>query len=513
MRATIIAIVIAASASAHATRLVIADGTSASLVEAGATSAKVVARIKLRANVQTIVWIDRDPVALLDNGAVGTLTAKGFVPIATPQSSTLELPRPNADLERREQPLWQLIGSTTGELWLGRCDWGFPADGQFICENWLYARLGTGAKLTSRVSPSDGNPSWEGWPTVEPAPNVAITFAKRPRDNHDISDSAETMTCSYRGTTTTFPDGELEWTEHGTLRWISRDPPIFVIDSLANGYMVIVEPTVFEGCTPSNASGLKGYVGPDDLFVLASGGGTSLRKHDKQLLALPAASFVAFEPPPRATPAAAEAFTVLEHELAGDASMFAADAIVLSPAPAVGTPKLVKHASARIERFATETLGVGMSLAAELVLDGKPYRTVQLIDASGHVIVATFAPVKSLAAGGAAPALPSPSPPGLLAAFAASPTTAAKAINNGGVVFGTELGEDAIDNGKDAAELLASWGKLALTLDPSAREVHTASYGYAIATVALGKSRMIALVIGAATKTGWTLAAIHYLGL
>jgi hypothetical protein len=508
MRATVVASVVAMGVNAHATRLVIAEGQSASLVEAGAASAKLVATIKLRASVQTIVWIDRDPVALLDDGEVGRLTAKGFVAIATPPSSTLVLPRPNAELGKLERPMWQLIGSTTDELWLGRCDWGFPADGQMICENWLYARLGAGARLMSRASPSDGNWSWEGWPTVEPAPSVAITFAKRPRGTNDISDSAETMTCRSNGTTTTFPDGELNWTEHRTLRWISRDPPIFVIDSLANGYMEIVEPTVFEGCTPSNRFGIvKGYTGPDDLFVLASAGASSLRKQ------LPGASIVAFEPYPMPPAPASDAFAMLEREIAGDTSMFAADATVLSPAPAAGAPKLVKHATARIEHFATQKLGDAMSLVAELVLDGKPYRTLQLIDASGHVIVATFAPVKSLAAGGAAPTLIAPTLAGPLANLAASPAIASKAANNGTAVFGTELTEHAVADGTYAPDLLASWSKLALTLDPAVREVHTASYGYAIASVALGTSRMIALVIGAPTKTGWELSAIHYLGL
>jgi hypothetical protein len=502
--------VIAASASANATRLVVADGKSASLVEAGAASAKIVATIKLPADVQQIVWIDRDPIALLDNGAVGALTTKGFVAIATPPSSAFALPRPNDRLEKLDRPIFELVGSTAGELWLGRCDWGFPADGHMICESSVYARLGAGALLTSRARPPDGNRNWEGWPTVEPATSVAITFAPRPNDSGEMDEGGETMTCRYKGTTTTFPEGKIFWTYRSTLRWISRDPPRFVVDSITNGMTGIIEPFVFDGCTPSIAGDLKGYLGPDDLFVVGTGGGASLRKHDKELLALPGASFVAFEPP-HPMPAATDAFTVLERELAGDTSMFARDALVLSPTPTIGAPK-VKHATARIERFATQALGDAMSIAAELVLDGKPYRTLQLFDASGHVIVATFAPVKSLAAGGAVPVLPSPTPAGPLASFAASPASASKAAENDTVVFGTEPAEHAMDNGTDAVDLLASWSKLALTLDPSAHEVHTASYGYAIASVALGKSRMIALVIGRPTKGGWHLAAIHYLG-
>jgi hypothetical protein len=509
MRAGLVVLVLVGNA--HATRLVVADGKSASLVEAGASSAKIVATIKLPSDVQQLVWIDRDPVVLLDKGAVGKLTEKGFVAIATPPSSAFTLAKPSEQVEQLDKPMFTLIGSTNDELWLGRCDWGFPADGHMICENWVYARLGVGAgvgvgvALTSRTSPPDGNPSWEGWPTVAPSPNVHITFAKRERDLNVTDDDAETMTCRYNGTTTTFPDGAMEWTNHNSLRWVSHDPPIFIINSIANGFSGIIEPTELDGCTVMG-TGATGYLGPNDLFVL----GTTLRLHDKVLLALPGASFVAFEPPP--LPRANDAFAVLERELAGDTSMFAADAIVLSPTPTVGRPKLVKHARARIERFAKDSLGDATSLAAELVLDGKPYRTVQLIDANGRVVVATFAPVKSLAAGGAVPVMPSPTPAGPLAKLAASPASARSTYADT-VVFGTELAEQAVGEGTHASDLLASWSKLALTLDPSVHEVDTASYGYAIASVALGKSRMIALVLGVQTKTGWLVTAIHYLGL
>jgi hypothetical protein len=180
----------------------------------------------------------------------------------------------------------------------------------------------------------------------------------------------------------------------------------------------------------------------------------------------------------------------------------------------VGAPKLAKHRTVRIERFATDQVGDSSWFAAELQLDGKLFRTLQLIDASGHVMVATFAPVKSLASGGIAPAIPSPTTgPTPLADFAASPTQASKAAYNGTAVFGTEPGEHAVGGAEYAPSLLAGWGKLALARDPAVREVHAAGYGYAIATVTLAKSRMIVLVIGAPKAGGWKLEAVHYLGL
>jgi hypothetical protein len=528
--AAVAVVVVVTSSSARATRLVVAADKQATLVEAGATSAKVVATIKLPSNIHTLVWIDRDPVVLLDDGRVGAVTPTGFVAIATPPSNAFDLPRPGEGVQKLDSPDRALIASTAGELWLGRCDWGFPADGGIVCENWVYARLGSGARLIAREQPADANPSWEGWPSVLPAPNVSVTFAKRAHGEHDIADDAETMTCRFNGTTLTFPDDPSSWTEHDRLHWISRDPPLFVIDSLANGYAGIVEPTAFEGCSPSGRfvggqrdpmtmtmsqmqqPAVTGFIGPTDLFVLASDTASAVFRNGKELLALPGGRFVAFEPA-RSLPRATDAFALLEREIAGDASMFAADATVLAPVPRTGPPKLVKHADARIERFETEKLGDAMWLAAELVLDGKTYRTLQLVDASGRVVVATFAPLKSLGSGGAAPSIPSPSPAGPLASFAASPVAAKQSAHNGTAVFGTELGEHAIGR-EYGPDVIEKWSKLVLALDAQAREVHTASYGYAIASVTLGKSRMIALVIGSLDpKHGWDLDAIHYLGL
>ena len=362
-------IVASVGADASPTRLVMADGTSATLVEADAT-AKIVATVKLPSSVQDLVWIGRDPIVLLEQGVVGAITAKGFVALATPPSSTFVVTRPGDGVDKLDPPIWGIVGSTAGG------SGSAVATGDFTPTVAPSAPRGYGrgsaVRRCCRVSsPTSGAPRWDGWPSIQPAPKVSVTFAKQPhRDDDQTPDSAETMTCRYAGTTTTFPDEPYHWTEHDTLRWVSRDPPIFVVDALANGFAGIDEPVVFEGCTPSaqfaaasqsmpppivmgpSHPAVAGYLGPTHLFVLATGQRSSLRRDGKELLALPGASFVAFAPD--RLPAASDTFALLEREIAGDASMFASDAIVLSPTPAVGAPKLAKYATARIERFETD---------------------------------------------------------------------------------------------------------------------------------------------------------------
>ena len=511
-----------AAASPATTRIVTIDGKVATLVEVGAT-AKILATVKLPSRAQKVVWIDRDPVALLVgraygdvsiddskfDGTVGKITAKGFVALPALPKSTWTISKPHEGSQKLHTPIWDFEASASGELWLGRCEWGGYADGMVLCDDWVWARIG-GRSLTSLVRPPALDAS-TAWPTIAPAPGVAISFAKA---QTEVNGSQQRMTCRAGSTSTTFPaDPMTSWTDPDSLHWVSTDPPIFVIDQLIPGFDVISQTAVFEGCTESKRFGqATGHAGPANLFVLATDRTSSLRRNGKELLALPAASLVEFSPDGSA-PAASDPFALLERQLAGDMSMFAPDAIVLSPAPGTSPPKLGKLSSARIERYSSGSAGDATWLAAELSLDGKLYRAVELVD-HGRVIVASFAPVKPLVRGGAPAAIPSPTAPGPLAAFAAAPATAADVLDQASAVFGTDPPEHAHDY--ESKDLLAGWNKLALTLDPQVREVHAASYGYAIASVQLAKPggppmRMTALVIGSLDKGAWPVSAIHYL--
>lgn len=510
-----------AAASPSTTRVVTIDGKTATLVEVGST-AKVAATVKLPSSAQKVVWLDRDPVALLVarrygdlsddpklDGTVGKITPKGFVALRALPKSTWTISKPHEGSQKLDRPIWDLEASSSGELWLGRCEWGGYADGMVLCDDWVWARIG-GRPLTSRVQPPSPDAS-QVWPTIPAAPGIAISFAKT---QPQADGSQQLMTCRAGSASTTFPaDPTTSWTDPESLHWVSTEPPIFVIDQLTPGFDLVSQTAVFEGCTESKRFGhATGHSGPASLFVLATDRASSLRRNGKELLALPAASLVEFSPDGGA-PAATDPFALLDRQLAGDMSMFAPDAIVLSPAPGTSPPKLGKRSSARIERYASGAAGDATWLAAELTLDGKLYRAVELVD-QGRVIVASFAPVKPLVRGGAPAAIPSPTPAGPLAAFAAAPAKAAAVLDKASAVFGTDPPEHA--NDYESKDLLAGWSTLALTLDPQVREVHTATYGYAIASVQLAKPgdapmRMTALVIGSLDKGTWRVSAIHYL--
>jgi hypothetical protein len=501
-------------ASPAVQRLVVAAERTAQLVEIG-SAARIIETVALPSTVEGVVWIGRDPIALLVahaapgeaaagqdlDGTVGALTGSGFVAMPRLPASTWTR-KPREGTQKLEQARWGLIASTSGELWLGRCDWGGYADGMTICDDWLWARLGGPFALSSVTSPEFVDVP-HTWPTVAPSSAVAISFAP-------IQDHADrfVMTCRAGSATTTFPDdpNEDDSADRTSVNWLSTDPPMFAVDEVRAGFEVTAHTTVFEGCEPSNRFGeATGYSGPAGLFVLASTRAASLRRDGKELLALPGAERVVFAPERPALPAT-DAFSILERQLGGDMSMLAPDAIVLGALPR-------SIAAARIDSFETNKAGAASWLAAELRLDGEIYRSIELIDEQRHVIVASFAPLKPLVRSAAPLAVTSPNASGPLAAMLAAPASAAATLRSG-TVFGTEPDEHGEDS--DARDLLGRWAKLQFALDPAAREVHVADYGYAIASVALARPggpplRMRALVIGTLDNGTWKIDAIHYI--
>jgi hypothetical protein len=112
-------------------------------------------------------------------------------------------------------------------------------------------------------------------------------------------------------------------------------------------------------------------------------------------------------------------------------------------------------------------------------------RAIELLDggAAWKVAVAAFTNVAPLYTFGTS-TIDEPTDAGALSQLLLSPPALADTLGDGAVVFGTDPGERAIGTA-DSKALLARWKKLTITLDPSSkpREVHTASYGYAIANV------------------------------
>lgn len=184
--------------------------------------------------------------------------------------------------------------------------------------------------------------------------------------------------------------------------------------------------------------------------------------------------------------------------------------------------------SARIESLASDKIGDGAFwFAVEIRITAagstRMYRALELLDGkTGQIAVATFAPLAPFARSAAAPPMPIATPAGPLADLLVSPRAARAAVAPGHARRVEILGTDADERatyGDAAKSLLARWNKLALVRDAAVAEVHTATWGYAVATVSFAKPggapyRMAALVLATPTASGaWSVSAIHYLAL
>ena len=509
-------------------RFVAIGDKTARIIEVDATGAKVVTTAHLPQEPVKVVWAGKDPVVMFAtsnvpdttddptlDGRLGAITGAGFNLLPALPASTWVIPKPKGATNLGAN--WDLQASTTGETWQGRCEWGGIEDGGH-CDEWVWARLDAAFPLSSRTPPP-GPDNFE-WTPAAPAPGYAVTFT--PEEDNEYH---STITCKGGGATLTLPSKQHPepWDKESGVRWISTDPPMFVADQIIEGYEGSLQPVVFEGCAWSTKlDGATLFAGPENVLVIANGATMSVRRDGKEIASLPGADLLAFAPDAVAT---TSAFAILERELAGDTSMLSPDSTVLAPAPTSArgvhlVPGAIKNA--RIIAYHADTAGEARWLAAEIeiTMEGAAhtYRTTQLVDGTGHVIVASFAPLKPLARAATAPVIPQPTEAGPLAAFLTAPSSAATALDEYSFVFGTDANERGGDE-TEAKKLLDSWSKLSLHLDPAVREVRTAKYGYALANVSLAKPggapyRMTALVIGhLAADNTWKLAALHYLAL
>lgn len=246
-------------------------------------------------------------------------------------------------------------------------------------------------------------------------------------------------------------------------------------------------------------------------------------------------------------PAEARAKALLDRQIAAikdrkDAELiatFTPDAVILNPTaePAAHQPsqltdtipRLAGHRTLKDIKVTKLVAGGNPNVAwfsAELEIEftdegGKrtqPLRVLELIDGSGKAITASFGDIKALSGGVGGSDLEGMTQPGPLSKLLTSVDEAAAALANDPSVSvqGTDKGEYAI--GPDAAKKqLAKWSKLKLSLDKNqAREVRTATYGYALANVNMpdpagGDFNMTGLVIAIPNGDKWSVVGVHYL--
>lgn len=145
-----------------------------------------------------------------------------------------------------------------------------------------------------------------------------------------------------------------------------------------------------------------------------------------------------------------------------------------------------------------------------------------LVDTGGgawKVVAASFEPVETTDWGSSDEpgGIPGASSAGPLTPMLAAPTTLAAALDPGAAttVFGTGKGERAIGPAK-AKKLLAGWRKLELAIIGAPREVRTATYGFAQATVRYKRKKgdpiyFRALLVAVPAADGaWRVVAAQY---
>jgi hypothetical protein len=144
-------------------------------------------------------------------------------------------------------------------------------------------------------------------------------------------------------------------------------------------------------------------------------------------------------------------------------------------------------------------------------------RAIELLDGAEDwkVVVAAFTNVGKLAESGSSP-IANATPADVLTKLLVAPDALAAALAPDAVVLGTDPGERG--EGDGAKKLLATWHKLQLTIDAAqkTREIHTASYGYAMANVVLKPAKgdegaMNAFVLAIPAPGGaWSVVAASY---
>jgi len=146
-------------------------------------------------------------------------------------------------------------------------------------------------------------------------------------------------------------------------------------------------------------------------------------------------------------------------------------------------------------------------------------RAIELLDraADWKVVVASFTNVDKLSEIGSSP-IKDATPPDALTKLLVASDALAAALDPNAVVLGSDLAERG-EGAANAKRLLGTWQKLKLTLDldQKTREVHTATYGYAMANVQLTPSKggselaMNAFVLALPGANGsWSVVAAAY---
>jgi hypothetical protein len=262
-------------------------------------------------------WLGRD-LAVVGLGSddagvapvVGLVTKRGYEAVPVPANVAWPV-KPITE----KPPVFQVVATKAGELWVGRCEWDTLPD----CNAFAWLRL---------------RPPGDGKPTLTPPAAVAPPYVFMPVEPPatvktalvDVTPPAvevptgpqpgsSILSCTQGGRTVRFPDSPKTapqaFMSMGGVEWVSADPPIFRASLTTGGALAGVmrpecnkmgctRPYTFEGCAPSKHFAESALVpGPDGSYALVAADRSIVRWRDKVLgeIVAPVTLF-AFAPPP-----------------------------------------------------------------------------------------------------------------------------------------------------------------------------------------------------------------------
>jgi hypothetical protein len=277
----------AAGAGLHVARTVTTPGWTIDGLAWGAGDPAVL--IDADASPSAVRPFDADvPPPSAHPSEFGSLTQAGYVAWPALPPATWDVPH-KQDAEALT-PEWDLTIDRAGALWQQNCAWGLNADGRDICEAWAYARRAPPPVVVTSTAPS--RPPEHALPPLAPTADPVVALVHAPGREPDV----KYLTCRTAGVTVEFPDAEERVS--GFLRveeprWISRQPPIFAVEVVRDGFVAFGETSIFEGCKPS-ARYTAYVVGPHDTVALYGAKVLTVLRRGATLGTLDGADRVAF---------------------------------------------------------------------------------------------------------------------------------------------------------------------------------------------------------------------------
>jgi hypothetical protein len=294
--------------------LAIAHDKNVTVVEASSRGLRALHRVELPSHIAALAWVGDEPVVLLASGQfgesadddpafdgrIGRVTTRGFDLLAPlPLSTWAGLRDRSGDDMYFSISRWRMIVGDDGTIWQGHCTWAIAADQQG-CDEWMWARVDRGGGPATKREPTPA--------TLPPPPRLAaphsIQVSLEPykagegEDEHHPDAPPRRVHCTAPGHALDYPPAnDLEFGMEPPIVWISRDPPIFLVQHGRGGFTGYTEPVVFEGCAVApEYAGATLVGGPHDMAALYAPGKTTVRWRGTLIGNLSGAQFVRFAP-------------------------------------------------------------------------------------------------------------------------------------------------------------------------------------------------------------------------